>query len=332
MSSDTTQAQPDDSWWVGALAAIQDGAVVFDDGGRVLGVNEAFAELLGYAAEDGPLAPPFPWWPGPDEDADALAVAVDLWQRYRQGEPASGECRLYRADRRPVWVRTVAVQLGPVGLQTFRAIDREKAAQERRLEAAEVSADFATADDLETVLAVAENGLGVLFDGGSTVQLNVSSEPLFLSRGTLIPPEDLPEPVRDGLAGLPDSDAVVRRPGILLAPPSAEADCRVWIQFSQPRRIAPDEMIVADLLAQAFALAVDRVLAAEQAADRLDNLSRAVDSHRLIGQAVGILIERHRLTPAAAFQRLKVSSHNRNLKIRELAARVIDSGLDPQEA
>ena len=84
--------------------------------------------------------------------------------------------------------------------------------------------------------------------------------------------------------------------------------------------------------AQAFALAVDRVVAMGELADRKAHLERAIQSHRLVGQAVGILVERHRLTPGDAFQRLQRASQDRNLKLRELAQRVIESGLDPKDA
>lgn len=320
------------------LAAIQDGVVVFDEEGLVLELNQAFTELSGYALEDGPFLPPYPWWPTAQEDAEGLAAAELALERSHLGHDISGECRLYRPDRRPVWVWSAGGRIDrreaglTAAVQTFRGIDREKAAQERRQAAAEVSADFSTADDLDTVLAVAQHGFSLLFDGGTTVQLTVAGRPLFLSSGALVAHDDLPEAVRRGLAGRPSADATSRRPGILLVPPSAAADCRAWIQFERPRRIGPDEMIVADLLAQAFALAVDGVLAAEQAADRETNLEQAVESHRLIGQAVGILIERHRLTPNAAFHLLKASSHNRNLKLRELARRMIESGLEPDDA
>ncbi|MGC4153253.1 MAG: ANTAR domain-containing protein [Propionicimonas sp.] len=337
MPSSSTHYEGDASWLTAVLSAIQDCAVVFDSAGRVLGVNQAFSDLLGYGVEVTPSALPYPWWPTPEEDAEALAVVVDLWQQALRGEPVSGECRLCRVDRRPVWVHMAVARLdrsgpGPAGLATFRRFERERSARERRVAAADASAEFSVADDLETVLAVAEHVFSLLFDGGTTVQLNVSEEPFFVTGGARVSAEQLPPGVLQGLAGQASADAVALRPGILLAPPSAEADCRAWIQFSAPRRIGPDEMIVADLLAKAFALAVDRVLAAEQAADRVGNLSRAVESRQLIGQAVGILIERHRLTPNDAFGRLKTSSHNRNLKLRELASRMIESGLDPEEA
>ncbi|MCW5953541.1 MAG: ANTAR domain-containing protein, partial [Propionibacteriaceae bacterium] len=288
--------------------------------------------------EDGPFLPPYPWWPTAEEDVVALAAAEGALEQLRDGYGIAGEYRLYRRDRRPLWVWSAGGRIDrreaglTAAVQTFRGIDREKAAQERRLAAAQVSADFSSANDLETVLAVAEHGFSLLFDGGTSVQLSLGGRRLLLHMGALVTLEELPDPVRLGLGGRPNADAASKRPGILLVPPSAEADCRAWIQFAQPRRIGPDEMIVADLLAQAFALAVDRVLAAEHAADREHNLEHAVESHQLIGQAVGILIERHRLAPNVAFQRLKASSHNRNLKLREVARRVIESGLEPDEA
>jgi hypothetical protein len=96
--------------------------------------------------------------------------------------------------------------------------------------------------------------------------------------------------------------------------------------------VGADERIVGDLLAQAFALAVDRVVAAGAFADRAANLEVAIESHRHIGQAIGILVERHRVPPAEAFAMLKRASQDRNIKLRELASRVIETGAEPAQA
>ena len=93
-----------------------------------------------------------------------------------------------------------------------------------------------------------------------------------------------------------------------------------------------DERIVGDMLMHAFAVAVDRVLEASASADREIHLQRAVESHRLIGQAIGILIERHRLSSTQAFDMLKQASMDRNIKLREIASRVIETGAEPSEA
>ncbi|MBN9103991.1 MAG: response regulator [Propionibacteriaceae bacterium] len=328
----------DADWRRAALSGIRDGVLVLDSDGLVIEMNQAFTDLVGYSMDDGPLRPPYPWWPTEQEDPEALAELRRALAELADGVQGSGEFRIYRRDRRPLWVwigggRVRHQQSGlTAAVRTVRAIDRERAARERRLAAAQVSADFSSADDLDTLLGAAEHGFSVLFDGGSTVRLKLNGKELLISGGLQVTAENLPEQVSTGLAGEPSADATSLRPGILLVPRSAETDCRAWIQFPSPRRIWPDEMIVADLLAQAFALAVDRVVAAETAADRETNLEHAVESQRLVGQAVGILIERHRISPNEAFQLLRSASQNRNLKLREVASRVIETGLEPDDA
>lgn len=328
----------DAAWRRAVMAAINDGLLIFDADGLVLELNESFTDLLGYGMDDGPFRPPYPWWPTAEEDAEALAEVRTAHERARRGVSQTVELQFRRRDREPVWVRATDAQVRPVGavvsanVRTLRDITRERAARDRRVAAAQVSADFATVDDLETLLSIAQHGLGVLFDGGSTIQLRLDERQIVLHGPNTVTAEDLPEQVRVGLAGEPSPDTVSLRPGILLVPRSSATGCRAWVQFPRPRRIPPDEMIVADLLAQAFAIAVDRVIEAQRAADREANLQAAMESHRLIGQAIGILVERHRLVPGQAFDRLRSASQNRNLKLREVARRVIETGLEPEEA
>ncbi len=54
-----------------------------------------------------------------------------------------------------------------------------------------------------------------------------------------------------------------------------------------------------------------------------DGLCRAVDSHALVGQAQGILMEKYRMSADAAFRVLRRYSQNRNIKLRSLAESVI---------
>ena len=328
----------DAAWRRAVIAAIHDGLLIFDSDGLVLEMNQSVCDLLGYTMADGPFRPPYPWWPTEEEDAEARAEIVAAHDRARRGEHQTGEFRFFRRDRQPLWVRVTDAPVTQresglsANVRTIRDITRERAARERRAAAAQVSADLATIDDLETLLAVAEHGLAVLFEGGTTVQLRTDrGREVLLSEGVAVTAQDLPEPVRTGLGGTTNPDARSLRPGILLVPRSSASGLRAWVQFPRPRRIGPDEMIVADLLAQAFALAVDRVIAAQRAADREANLQVAMESHRLIGQAIGILVERHRLLPAQAFDRLRATSQNRNLKLREVARRVIETGAEPED-
>lgn len=57
--------------------------------------------------------------------------------------------------------------------------------------------------------------------------------------------------------------------------------------------------------------------------DHADHLQRAVDSRDLIGQAKGILMERHKLDAEAAFQMLVHASQETNLKLTKVATWLI---------
>ncbi|MEO6628724.1 MAG: GAF and ANTAR domain-containing protein [Aquihabitans sp.] len=62
---------------------------------------------------------------------------------------------------------------------------------------------------------------------------------------------------------------------------------------------------------------------------RLVNLHRALATRELIGQAQGILIERERITGDQAFDVLRRASQHLNIKIREVASTLIETGETP---
>jgi hypothetical protein len=96
------------------------------------------------------------------------------------------------------------------------------------------------------------------------------------------------------------------------------------LQLSAERPLGPEATEVAELLAVHFRLATARVRQRE-------NLERALETRQLIGQAVGVLVERRRLTPAVAFEELVQRSQLANLKLREIARIVIETGQDPEQ-
>ncbi|MEO7194411.1 MAG: GAF and ANTAR domain-containing protein [Pseudonocardiaceae bacterium] len=62
---------------------------------------------------------------------------------------------------------------------------------------------------------------------------------------------------------------------------------------------------------------------------RVENLRGALTSREIIGQAEGILIERERITPDQAFAVLRRASQHVNIKLREVAQYVVDTGEVP---
>jgi GAF domain-containing protein len=86
----------------------------------------------------------------------------------------------------------------------------------------------------------------------------------------------------------------------------------------QPDAFGPDEEAVAYILARHAAVAV-------ATARREQHLTVAVDARKLVGQAMGILMERYSLSGDQAFQVLRRYSQDTNTKLREVAQQLIDS-------
>jgi GAF domain-containing protein len=76
-----------------------------------------------------------------------------------------------------------------------------------------------------------------------------------------------------------------------------------------------------------LALAWAEERAAEE--DKLENLTEALRSRELIGQAQGILMERQRLSADQAFDVLRRASQRRNIKLRDVALRLVETGESP---
>ena len=68
------------------------------------------------------------------------------------------------------------------------------------------------------------------------------------------------------------------------------------------------------------------------ATEHAEHLRVAVVSNRRIGMAMGILMERHRLTEEQAFDRLRELSQRRNTKMRQLADQLIHTGVEDPHA
>jgi GAF domain-containing protein len=81
----------------------------------------------------------------------------------------------------------------------------------------------------------------------------------------------------------------------------------------------------AGLLADFTAIAIEGALVEERA----DNLQAALGSSRVIGTAIGVLVERHRLPPAQAFEMLRSASQDTNRKLAVVAVELVRTGALP---
>jgi GAF domain-containing protein len=87
---------------------------------------------------------------------------------------------------------------------------------------------------------------------------------------------------------------------------------------AKPQRFSADDLAVAHLLARHAAVALAR-------SRHQHHLWQAIDARKLIGQAQGMLMERFSLDADQAFAVLRRYSQDNNVKLRDVAQRLIDT-------
>jgi GAF domain-containing protein len=86
----------------------------------------------------------------------------------------------------------------------------------------------------------------------------------------------------------------------------------------------------ASLFAKQAGVAVMNARLYEKARGVISNLETALDTRDLIGQAKGIIMANEKLTGDEAFEVLRQASQHRNVKLREIAVEVVETGVTPR--
>lgn len=106
---------------------------------------------------------------------------------------------------------------------------------------------------------------------------------------------------------------------ILAAELTGAGDRRIGainLYWTRPRRFTADDVAFANIFARHAAVAL-------ATSYQVASLNVALDGRKLIGQAQGILMERHGLDEARAFEVLKRYSQDHNIKLRNVAEHLI---------
>ncbi|MDN5750921.1 MAG: PAS domain S-box protein, partial [Pseudonocardia sp.] len=144
------------SWRAALVASLRDGFFVVDSERRVVEVNDAFADILGYGRDGLPYLPPQPWWPDPATDPEAHALVAEASAAHTSGEL---EIPCVHRDGHRVWVQAVFSevtdpQTGRVAqVGTLRDVTAARAAAQRARELADEQLRVADA----AVALLAEN-------------------------------------------------------------------------------------------------------------------------------------------------------------------------------
>ncbi len=249
----------DASWRAALVESLQDAVIVLDGKGTVVEANAAFEQVLGFSRAEVPYAPPYPWLPDAERDPNerhqveaALAQVLATGElrgvlplRHRLGHgllvEVFAKAFVERDDRRIV--------------VAFRDITAELEASAREAALAELGIRLAEASDVHGVQTAALDALGRVFraTGAAIVSFSPSGPAVMAASGALDTArldagalEALGtarvsrRPVARSLAGETGEERELCE-GIAGVVDSGGAPHGVWLAFSPPRRLRPDE-------------------------------------------------------------------------------------------
>lgn len=189
------------------------------------------------------------------------------------------------------------------------------------------AAGIFTLDDGQAVTAAASGPLVVVLD---QAQVEADEGPCLdaLNRGTTFYAVDLTVDLRWPIFGPAAVRAGVR--SVLAYSLSGERLSALNLYSMLPAAFGATDRAQGQLFATLARLALDS--AEERAADdkRAGHLIEALRTREMIGQAQGILMERERITADQAFDVLRRASQHMNLKLREVAENLIETGESPE--
>ena len=116
---------------------------------------------------------------------------------------------------------------------------------------------------------------------------------------------------------------------VLALPLSADTEGALNLYARYPSAFGVVDRAKAAILVSMASLAISVAHSHEDEERRAANLHAALSSRETIGEALGILIERERITAQQAFDILRRASQHLNVKLREVAQNLVDIGEDP---
>ncbi len=125
-------------------------------------------------------------------------------------------------------------------------------------------------------------------------------------------------------APLAASEGVVSSYSVPLKANAATVGALNLYALSKP--FGEEDQALAEAFASQAAVAVANATAYHQARQLAEHLEEALKSRDVIGQAKGIIMERERVTADQAFDMLRAVSQAKNVKLREVAERVVLTG------
>jgi GAF domain-containing protein len=150
-----------------------------------------------------------------------------------------------------------------------------------------------------------------------------------ISQRTMIYADDLSQDTRWGTFGAQAAAAGMRSAlGLPLSTNGTLGALNLYARY--PAAFGSVDRARGAILAALASIALSAAHSHEDEERRTDNLHAALTTREIIGQAQGILMERDRITSEEAFDILRRASQHLNLKLREVARTLVETGERPE--
>ncbi|KAB2352370.1 GAF and ANTAR domain-containing protein [Actinomadura rudentiformis] len=107
--------------------------------------------------------------------------------------------------------------------------------------------------------------------------------------------------------------------------PDGDAHGALNLYFNVPTEPSAEQAMVAELIADLVGTLLAAVEERARQARLTDQLRQALASRAVIDQAIGVIMARQHLSADAAFEILRQASQQRNRKVRDIAAGIVES-------
>jgi RNA polymerase sigma-B factor len=150
-----------------------------------------------------------------------------------------------------------------------------------------------------------------------------------LATGQAVVVEDLADDGRWGSYRMPALGHGVRSSLSLPLRAGSQVIGALNIYATTPRAFGPSEQLVAGRFADEASRALELAVRMAERSEMSAHLQAALASRAVIDQAVGIIMGQNRCTADEAFEVLRTASHNRNVKLRDIATDMVTSVSGP---
>ncbi|MET9002684.1 SpoIIE family protein phosphatase [Amycolatopsis sp. NPDC004169] len=289
-------------WRAAMIESLQEGFFVCDAEGQVVEINAAFTELLGFGTGGLPYAPPFPWWPDRDADADAHRQVAEASERAWDEPAGSLVLPMRHKDGHRVWIAIAYTRLHDdegrrrvVG--TIRDVTAERYAVQRETALASMNQRLTGISGAPEVLRTALKLLRELWDAQRVLAVTWprDGEPEVASTDPADPKwTDLSAPLRAGL------DHVRALPALHAAPAGSGAGTTVdhpggrltlWVEPPAGRPLGTEDRTLLALLAGTLAHALGRAHRDDQQREVALALQRSILGPALLPDGFAVRYE-----------------------------------------